>query len=208
MTWSAHLQAVVDLLAPPECAACGIELLHEERHFCGGCEILFDRLSHGSAAYAYGGPLAEAIRRVKYGGRTDHVQALGALLEVPVRDHLGLVDAVVPVPLHPRRLRQRGFDHVALLGGNVARVLGVALQVRRLRRRRATPAQAGLDAAGRAANVRAAFEARADPKRPRVLLFDDVQTTGATLQAAAEALQAAGVTRVRRLTLAATDPLH
>ncbi|MFW5875384.1 MAG: ComF family protein [Myxococcota bacterium] len=207
MTWSAHLQAVVDLLAPPECASCGIALLHEERHFCGGCELLFDRLPHGSAAYAYGGPLAEAIRRVKYGGRTDHVRALGALLEAPVREHLGLVDAVVPVPLHPARLRQRGFDHVTLLGRHVAGVLGVPLQVRRLRRWRATPAQAGLDAAARAANVRAAFEARPDPKRPRVLLFDDVQTTGATLRAAAEALRGAGATRVRMLTLAGTDPL-
>lgn len=198
----------MDLLAPPECAACGIGLRVEERGFCGGCGPLIDEAAHGVAAYVFGGPLADAIRRVKYGGRTEHVAALGALLSVPARRHAGLVDAVVPVPLHPQRLRSRGFDHVALLARHVARSLGVPWQVRRLRRARATPPQAGLKGADRVANVRGAFRARPDAKRPRVLLVDDVRTTGATLEAAADALRAAGASHVRLLALAGTEPMQ
>lgn len=199
------LESVVALVAPPECAACGIDLMGDERGFCGGCEVLLERAERGVGAYVYGGPLADAIRRVKYGGRVEHLPALAHLLVEPAREHAGRVDAVVPVPLHGTRLRERGFDHVAILGRALARILGVPLRPERLRRLRATPSQAGLDAAGRMDNVRGAFAARPDSGRPRVLLFDDVRTTGATLEAAASALHASGAHTVRVMTLAGAD---
>jgi ComF family protein len=153
-------------------------------------------------AYVYGGPLADALRRLKYEGRTELAPAVATLLQHGVRPHAGRVDVVVPVPLHRRRLLERGFNQAALLAGPLARSLGVAMDVRRLRRRRPTPPQVGLEPDARRHNVRGAFVGRADPKRPRVLLIDDVRTTGATLRAAADALRAAGATEVCTLAVA------
>jgi ComF family protein len=200
------VRAVADLVAPRVCAACGLALLVDEEDFCGGCGLLLDRLPHGPAAYVYGGPLADALRRLKYGGHTEHAPALARLLIDAAGPHAGVVDAVVPVPPHASRLRERGFCPVMLLAGPVARALGVPLD-RRLVRVRATAPQAGRDAAGRTTNVRGAFHARSRPGRPRVLLVDDVRTTGATLDAAAAALRAAGTREVHLLTLAGVEPL-
>ncbi|HJL38064.1 MAG TPA: phosphoribosyltransferase family protein, partial [Polyangiaceae bacterium LLY-WYZ-15_(1-7)] len=107
-----------------------------------------------------------------------------------------------PLPLHPSRLRERGFDQTALLAAPLAAALGVPLDTRRLRRIRPTPPQASLAEAQREANVRGAFEATRDETRRRVLLLDDVRTTGATLRSAAGALHRAGASQVRLMALA------
>lgn len=145
--------------------------------------------------------MADAIRRMKYGGRSELAGPLGLLLAEAAIAFAGEVDAVVPVPLHPRRLRARGFDQAALLARPVSRVLAVPLAVGALARLRDTPPQASLDVGARALNVQAAFRAVSAPA-PRVLLIDDVRTTGSTLAACAEALTAVGVGRVRTLVLA------
>ncbi len=173
--------------------------------FCEACAPLLEPRPGAIGAFVYGGPLADALQRFKYGGRSDLAAPLGALLAKAAGRHAGHVDAVVPVPLHRRRLRTRGFDQTALLARPVARALGVAFEPRRLVRTRATPPQVGLDAAARSDNVRGAFLARPRPRRPRVLLLDDVRTTGATLEAAARALQAAGTREVRLITLAIAE---
>jgi len=98
---------------------------------------------------------------------------------------------VVPVPLHRRRLAERGFNQAALLGRPLARALGVPLVTGRLVRVRPTPPQAELAAAERRDNVRGAFALRR-PLPDRVLLVDDVRTTGATLAEAAQTLTDAG----------------
>lgn len=146
--------------------------------------------------------MADAIRRYKYGGRDELSAPLGALLASAAGRFAGRVDAVVAVPLHPRRLAARGFDQTALLSRPVAKALGVPRGTL-LCRTRDTPAQAGLDLAGRAQNVRGAFVAR--PCAGRVLLLDDVRTTGATLAACAEALTAAGASRVVTFVLAVVE---
>ncbi len=113
----------------------------------------------------------------------------------------GLVDAVVPVPLHRRRLAERGFNQAVLLARPLARALGVPLLVGRLVRVRPTRPQVGLEADARRDNVRGAFAMRGEVPR-RVLLVDDVRTTGATLGEAARVLAGSGGTEVRTLTLA------
>lgn len=173
--------------------------------FCGACTPLLDVPKGGASAFVYGGPVAEAIRRLKYAGRSDLAQPLGELLSAAARSHLGRVDVVIPVPLHHRRLRQRGYNQAALLGRYVARHLHLPLDTRRLRRIRYTAPQVELQPAQRQDNVRDAFTALRRPRQPRVLLVDDVRTTGATLQAAATALQATGCDEVRFLTLAGTE---
>ncbi len=210
--WRRLPQALLELIAPARCAACDLTLEGDEEGFCGGCGILLDDAGEGwrpparaASLYVYGGPLADAVRRMKYGRRTDLLGTLGGLLAAGTAAYAGRVDVVVPVPLHPKRLRERGFDQAALLAKPVARALSLPLDLARLRRTRHTPAQAGLDAAARADNVRGAFVARTDPRRPRVLLVDDVRTTGATFVACTEALRAAGASDVYTLSLTRAD---
>jgi len=197
-------------MAPLHCAGCdGSSVDAGERFgFCGACAPLIEPASAAlrpparvAAAADYGGPLADAIARMKYAGRTDLVPALGGLLAQAAAGYAGAVDQVIPLPLCERRLRERGFNQSALLARYVARALGLPLEVGGLRRVRDTAVQAGLTKDARIANVRGAFVARALGQR--VLLIDDVRTTGATLASAATALRAAGCPVVVTLALAA-----
>lgn len=199
--WRATWNGLLDLLAPRRCPGCEVTHDFGERGFCGACALLLERLP-GPAAYVFGGPLADAIRRYKYARHTDLVADLGGLFAEAARGHRGRVDAVVPVPSHPTRVRSRGFDHVALLAEPVARSLEVPLDRVRLRRVRDSPPQASLPEAARDDNMRGAFVAARDDTRRRVLLLDDVRTTGATTKAASAALYRSGAHEVRVLTLA------
>jgi ComF family protein len=154
------------------------------------------------AAFEYGGALATAITRLKYSDRADVAPRLARAMLGHAR-RVGPVDLVVPVPLHPRRLADRGYNQAALLAVTVARALGAPLVTQALRRIRDTPNQASQGRAPRLANVRGAFLAVPSLIRGRrVLLVDDVRTTGATLSACREGLQAAGARHVSALVLA------
>lgn len=211
-----YLRAAVhgcgELLAPHRCAGCELPLTEHERGFCGGCEPLIEPAPSAflppalsAAAFSYAGPLAAAIQALKYRSRTEHAPFLGQLLAGVALAFAGQVDVVIPMALHPRRLRARGFNQAALLAVPVARALEVPLVIDRLKRVRETATQAGLTRADRAANLRGAFATHGDGRGQRVLLIDDVRTTGTTLAAAAEALLTANHSVVMTLALARTD---
>lgn len=203
---------LVDLLAPPTCAGCDARL-RRRAVFCGACASAIERADPrpamegalGITAFAiFGGPIAGALRRLKYAGRAELAGPLGDLLRRAARDRELAADVVVPVPLHPARLAERGYNQAALLGAEVARELGAPMEARALRRVRHTPQQARLDRGARLSNVEGAFCARW-PERVRgrrVLLVDDVSTTGATLAACAEALREAGAAHVAAIVVA------
>lgn len=194
------LRGLLDLIAPARCPGCDARRDWGREGFCDACAPLLEALPSGPALYGYGGPLAEAIRGLKYGGRLDYLPPLAALMAEGARAHAGKVEAVIPIPMHPRRLRQRGVNPPELLAEPLARALGVPLSPQHLVRVRDTAVQASLGEAEREDNVRGAFEGRAVPRR--VLLVDDVRTTGATLRSATGALHRAGARHVRVLTLA------
>jgi ComF family protein len=197
-------------LVPPFCTVCGEPFGGEgPSHPCLRClrkPPPFDLLR---APYVYGGALREAIHRYKYGGAWDLGRHLAPLL---ARGGPGLdprsFDVVVPVPLHPRRLAERGFDQAVPLARAVARESGLPLRPRALRRLRATAPQAALVGEARRANVRGAFAVSrpSEVAARRVLLVDDVVTTGATARACAAALREAGAKGVGVLSLARTGP--
>ncbi len=198
---------LVELVAPPRCIGCELPAAPQARPFCPACAPLLERPSRAlrppapaGAPFLYVGPMREALVRLKYAGRPDLAVPLGALLVQEAGVLAGQVDRVVPLPLHPRRLRERGYNQSALLARPLAAALGVPLDTRTLSRVRATPPQAALPRARRGLNMRGAFKAL--PCRARVLLVDDVRTTGASLQAAAEALASAGCRAVHSVALA------
>lgn len=205
-----HLLAgLLDLVAPPVCVACQSPLVQRSLGFCPACKPLLERVvssvddAHHDA-YVYGGPLRDALQRLKYEGATETAPALAALLAEAATPLLGKVDVVTAVPLHPRRLRQRGFNQSILLARPVARLLSVPLVPSLLRRVIDTPAQVGKGISARQAQLARAFRASARAGDRSLLVVDDVRTTGATLAAAQAALVAAGARQVFTLALAGT----
>ena len=196
------LEGFLSLVAPTRCAGCD-ELADGASVFCASCTVLLEPLAGHGAVFEYGGPVAHAIQRFKYDGRSE----LGAVLASWMVEHAerwaGEVDAVIPVPLHWRRRRARGYDQAALLARPLARSLGVPVLLRGLRRVRNTPSQVDLPHAERQRNIVGAFAPWRLSGVRRVLLVDDVRTTGATLRAASAALKAGGVAQVQPFVLAA-----
>lgn len=148
------------------------------------------------AAFAYAAPVDRLLPRLKF-----HADlSAGRLLSTWMHDALATAPrpgAIVTVPLHRARLRQRGFDQALELARPLARAFGLPLRADALVRRRATAPQTALDAAARRRNLRDAFACVARRPLPaHVALLDDVMTTGATLRDATRALHAAGVARV------------
>jgi ComF family protein len=150
----------------------------------------------------YGAQVAVALRNIKYRGAAHACGPLGRLL-TPLLRTGGPVDLVVPVPLHPRRLRERGYNQAALLARAAIRGTGLEICFRALRRERWTDSQAALGRAARQENLRGAFAGnRSVVSGGRILLVDDVLTTGATGIACSDALLEAGAREVQVVTVA------
>lgn len=191
------------LPVPAGCPLCGapadealLPALRPRR--CGHCREKPPRFALASAPFLHGGALAEAIHRLKYEHREDLAAPLGLLFggcAVP------RADLLAPIPLHPLRLRERGYDQAALLARAASRRFRLPV-ASLLRRVRATGPQVGRDRRARERNLRGAFAPSRDLTGVRVCLVDDVLTTGATASAAAEALLSAGAARVEVCTLA------
>jgi ComF family protein len=144
------------------------------------------------------------VGALKFGGRLDLGFALGELLAARIPP--GTADAIAPVPLSSARLRERGFNQAEEISRGISHVLGLPLDSRLLRRIRDAPPQHQLGLRERSRNLRGAFEAAREARGKRLLLVDDVMTTGATLLQAAGALRRAGATRVSNAVVARTEP--
>jgi len=204
-------------VGPPACYVCGQALpswrtisLAAER--CAACRRRPPAFDRGAVACDYEGELRAIIHALKYDGRRSLARPLARLLRQAGQAVLDGADAVVPVPLHPWKRLQRGFNQSA----DLARGLGVPVRPL-LFRFRATRAQAGLTPGQRRRNVAGAFILRpwsagagrgaSKAVAGRILvLVDDVMTTGATLDACARVLKRAGAREVRTLTLARALP--
>lgn len=175
---------------------------------CGACREHRPAFDAARSAAHFRGPIRDLLHAFKYNGATWLCSDLADLLEASVRHHYARerIDCVCPVPLHARRLRERGYNQATLLGRELARRLDVPCFADLLRRTRYTETQTHLDAGERRRNAAGIFASKpilAPWLHDRaVLVVDDVMTTGATVGDAARALRAAGAARVLVATVA------
>jgi ComF family protein len=178
---------------------------------CGACLREPPPLDACFAAVSYAYPWSTLVARFKFSGEPGWAESLAQRMAlVPgVADEIRQADLVLPLPLAPRRLAERGFNQALLLARKLA---PARTEARLLLRLRETGSQATLDRKARRLNVRHAFGVEplraAELHGRSVLLVDDVMTSGASLHAAADALRQAGARRVSALVLARTDEPH
>lgn len=166
---------------------------------CPDCLVRREALDGRASPYGYDGTARLLVRALKYGYVEAAANALadGICAVLPSGAH----DAIVPIPLHPKRERLRGFNQARILAAAVSARCGLPM-LDALVRTRPTKTQTHLTRSGRKANVSGAFSVKADVLGRSLLLLDDVVTTGATANACAEALKASGATRVSLATAA------
>jgi len=194
----------------PICTVCGLPF-HTSKgqdHLCENCLRKRPWYDLARSPFLYSGPLMKAIQRFKYNSETQLTPSLGALffssaieLIPNPRDFL-----TIPVPLHRRRLRERGFNQSLLLAKALSSYLGTQLDYLCLIRKRHTRAQTGLGKEERRKNVKDAFSVISPHiiEGRKIILVDDVFTTGYTLNECARTLKKSGATAVICLTLART----
>jgi len=200
----------------PVCPMCGMmfKSREEDDHLCGECVTLPKKFMAAGAAGVYSGTLMELVHSFKYRGKIQLRAALGLFLFTGFirRYSRGEIDFIVPVPLHAKRFRQRGFNQAYLMIKNwpdAAAAMGIKRpDVDRgrdvLERSRETDSQAGLGRKDRMANIKGAFRLKNPSviEGKRILLVDDVYTTGATVNECADVLLKGGAERVDVFTLA------
>ncbi|WP_036766792.1 ComF family protein [Parvularcula oceani] len=213
--FSGRAWAQAQMIAAPLCEACGLpfSLNDPAAPLCAACAAPDrfagaltgrGRLDRVRSALRYDDESAPVVLSLKYADRHDAVPALCRLLALTGDELLRDGATLVPVPLHPTRLRERRFNQAAVLAGGVARLTRSPHAPRLLIRKRPTPKQKGMSPAARARNVSGAFALRRGESAEggRFVLIDDVLTSGATLVACARALRRAGAAEVSALTLA------
>lgn len=198
----------ITLADSPGCPTCGYPMFGKVRedHECPHCHLLRPVFRRGFTFSVMRGPMRELIHHFKYQGNgmaLDDVLRLAPRLP-KLQDFLAGGGFFVPVPLHPRKKRERGFNQAELIAGRLEKVFPGWTTRKLLRRVVDTPTQTLLDRADRQKNLKNAFAIRAPvdfDKASRLIIIDDVFTTGSTLNACASTLRRAGIRAVDVLTL-------
>lgn len=188
-------------ISGPTCPLCGLPGGSHEP--CGACLRRPPRFDATRAALAYHFPASALLQRYKYAGMLAAAELLGGLLT----EHVATVprpDLIIPMPLHPTRLKERGFNQALEIARVVSRRLQIPLAPDLCTRTRPTPPQAGLDLAARVKNLRGVFACRDSLAGKNVALIDDVMTSGASLDALAGCVKDAGAARVECWVVART----
>ena len=198
----------INFIRSPLCPSCGCPHAEpaEKDHLCGDCLLAPPAFLTARALGQYESVLMDIIHRFKYGGKVSLGERLGELMaqftysSFIIRDY----SLVIPVPLHPRRLRQRGFNQALILAREIARCYSLGLDITSLKRIVCTEPQVGLGRDRRTMNIKGAFSVtdQGRIKGERIILVDDVYTTGSTAKECARILMKNKAEKVAVLTLA------
>lgn len=198
----------VTFIMPPLCTCCGLQFADTggESHLCGDCISKKPFFSTARALGIYDTILLDTIHLFKYSGRILIGEIMGRVMADYRYDSLSISEfsLIIPVPLHPKKLRERGFNQSLVLGREIAKKFSIPLDFKTLKRRIDTKPQVKLGKSERAKNVKGAFtvEGKERIKGKKVLLVDDVYTTGSTANECARMLREAKASDVSVLTLA------
>jgi ComF family protein len=195
-------------IEPPFCSICGIPFISREveTHPCGACVTHRKYFTIARALGAFEGSLQEAIHRWKYEGKTYLTPFFASWMAEGLNRYWepGSLDLLIPVPLHTRRLRERGFNQALLLAKDLSRRTGIPYRKTILQKKKSTIPQVNLSRAEREKGLRGTFHVigKEELSGLSVLLIDDVYTTGATVNECSKVLLKGGAERVDVLTLA------
>ena len=204
-----HLSICPDCLdglsyQPPDvCQQCGLTAYQSE--ICGNClrsAPAFDR-THALFTYQY--PVSSLLQKYKYGNQLDIATVLGKLLSKHLSSST-LPDVLIPMPLHPHRLQERGFNQAVEIARVISHEIDIPLDVHVCKRVKFSAPQVTLPLKQRVRNMRNAFTCERSLQNLRVALLDDVMTTGASLNALAAAVKKAGAVHVECWVVARTHP--
>lgn len=207
LLFCASCLAEVKAIEEPFCSLCGVPFPAAAggSHLCSTCLNYAWHFNRARALVHFSEPIARAVHALKYSGKTSGLSTFAALKKRFLRpDDIRQPDLIIPVPLHARRLRQRGFNQAQLLAGVFLPGEKARIRTSFLERCKWTEAQTGLSGAARRKNIKGAFMVK-EPELVRgkkILLVDDVFTTGATVDECAKVLRRAGALEVQVLTLA------
>lgn len=192
--------SAISSLSPAHCLLCAQPFMSSgANHLCGTCLKRPPSFSAVHSAGIYQGLLKEAVHKLKYRNQLTLARPLGQLLgkAIAAAGSDFVPDRILPVPLHPRRLKQRGYNQALELARPLVRQLGCPLDTTLLQRTRNTPRQQGLSATERRSNLRGAFALSSTAPALRILLVDDVMTTGETVRECCRTLLTGGAEEVQ-----------
>lgn len=189
------------------CYKCGRQLIDRKKEWCEDCMKSRHRHQYesGMALCSYDDVMRESVYRLKYGHRREYADVYGRLMAKRFGGNLRElgVESIVPVPLHPKRKRERGYNQATLLAEAIGEVCGIPVYADYIERVRNTPPLKSLTPSQRQNNLKKAFKIRRnDVKLGVTIVIDDIYTTGSTIDAIAKALLEAGALRVYFMTLA------
>jgi ComF family protein len=175
------------------CPRCGLPLATDAESECGACVTNPPAFSRTVVPFRYDDPVKHLIHALKFNQKLYVARVLGELMAEQCAQEGARPDLIIPVPLHPARLRERGFNQALELARPIAAHLHIPINVHACQRTRRTAAQSDLPAEQRAKNIKGAFELKEQLQVRRVAIVDDVMTTGATVDELARTLIANGV---------------
>ena len=204
--------AKVSFISEPYCLCCGRPLSRDEREFCYDCSKRSRSYSGGISLAVYEGLWKDSILRFKFHKREEYASWYAEQMIHRFEDRLRNLraDTILPVPMHPRKVRKRGYNQAASFAKELAECLSVPVLEGVLIRARKTEPQKGLNDVARLQNLLSAFaikeeklaEWKKDHPFERVILVDDIYTTGSTMEACARLLKKAGAGAVAPVTAA------
>lgn len=182
-----------------QCYCCAKQFEHEHliMQLCGDCLNKPPAFDRTYAPYLHQGAIRYLINQCKFNGAYKHTRLLGLLLANYLHEQLDtLPELIIPVPLHPKRYRQRGYNQTLEIGKVIARKLSIPLDNSCCMHIKNTPHQISLSAKQRHKNIKNAFQLVTTPEAKHIAILDDVITTGATANELAKTLRNAGVSQV------------
>lgn len=186
------------------CMKCGRPLLSEQEEYCRDCRKYKPYFQQGRSVFAYATPVRQSLYRMKNANRQEYIRFYGKEMNKMLGTWIQQIgtEVIIPVPMYPKRKRIRGYNQAELLAAELGKQTGLPVAERLLIKRKDTHAQKSLDARGRRQNLRDAFAVNYQFEGERILLVDDIYTTGATLDAASRALLEAGAGAVYVISVA------